>query len=67
MRFLPLRWMFKLGFLGVTWLVLTGDFQLKLPDTVLGYAVPQQAKEWVERAQTDDVTSGFDNIAGHLK
>ena len=56
MRFLPLRWMFKLGFLGVAWLVLTGDLQLKLPDTVLGYAVPQQAKEWVERAQTDDVT-----------
>ena len=67
MRFLPLRWLFRLGFWGVAWLVLMGDLQIKLPDTVLGYAVPQQAKDWVEGAQRDDVTNGFNDIAGRLK
>jgi hypothetical protein len=66
MRFL-LGWMFRLGFLGMAWFALTGDFQFQLPDAVLGYAVPQQAKQWVERAQIDEVTSGFNSIAGRLK
>ncbi len=66
MRFL-LGWMFRLGFLGMAWVALMGDYQIRLPDTVLGYAVPQQAKEWVERAQTDEATSGFNGIANRLK
>jgi hypothetical protein len=48
MRFL-VGWLFKLGFLGVAYLAVTGSLQFKLPDSVLDYEVPQQARDWVER------------------
>ena len=48
MRFL-LGWMFKLGFLGVAYLAMTGDLKLKVPDTVLGYEMPQAARQCGDR------------------
>jgi hypothetical protein len=36
MRFL-LGWVFKLGFLGMACLAATGNLQLRLPESVLGY------------------------------
>jgi hypothetical protein len=55
MRFL-LGWLFKLGFLGVVYLAATGSLQLKLPDSILGYEMPREARQWVERnAQINDL------------
>jgi len=55
MRFL-VGWLFKLGFLGVAYLAVTGSLPFKLPDSMLGYEVPQQARDWVERnAQVEDL------------
>lgn len=48
MRFL-LGWMVKLGFLAVVYLVMTGSLKVQLPDTVLGYEVPSEARRWVDR------------------
>lgn len=45
MRFL-LGWMFKLGILAVAYLAMTGDLKLKVPDTVLGYEMPQATRQW---------------------
>lgn len=57
MRFL-LGWAFKLAFVGLAWLVMTGNAQLKLPDTVLGYEVPPQARQWVARnVQLNDLAN----------
>ena len=55
MRFL-LGWLFKLGFLAVAYLAATGSLQFRLPDYVLGYEVPPEARQWVERnTQIDDL------------
>ena len=57
MRFL-LGWMFKLGFLAVAYLAATGSLQFKLPDSMLGYEIPWEARQWVERnAQINDLAS----------
>ena len=57
MRFL-LGWLFKLGFLGVAYLAVTGSLQFKLPDSILGYEVPPEARQWVERnARINDLAS----------
>jgi len=71
MRFL-LGWAFKLGLLGVAWLAMTGSLQFKLPDTVLGYEVPRETRQWVERnAQITDLAgktqSGLNSIADRLR
>ena len=71
MRFL-LGWLFKLGFLGVAYLAVTGSLQFKLPDSVLGYEVPREARQWVERnAQINDLASKTDvslkEISARLK
>jgi hypothetical protein len=58
MRFL-LGWVFKLGFLGMAWLAMTGDLQLKLPESVLGYEMPPLVRQWAERAaRVGDLESG---------
>jgi hypothetical protein len=49
MRFL-LGWVFKLGFLGMACLAATGNLQLKLPESLLGYEVPQLVRQWAQRA-----------------
>lgn len=71
MRFL-LGWLFKLAFLGVAYLAMTGNLQFKLPETVLGYEVPPQARQWVERnAQTIDLAdkaqASFKQISDSFK
>jgi hypothetical protein len=71
MRFL-LGWMFKLGFLSVAYLAATGSLQFKLPDYVLGYEVPPEARQWVERnTQINDLArkteTGLKQISDSLK
>lgn len=71
MKFL-LGWGIKLGLLGVVYLAMTGGLQLKLPDTVLGFEVPAEARQWVDRhGQISDLasrtTAGFKGIADSIK
>jgi hypothetical protein len=57
MRFL-LGWTVKLGFLAVVYLAMTGNLRVQLPETVLGYDVPVQARQWVDRnSQISDIAS----------
>ena len=57
MRFL-LGWSFRLGFLGMVYLAMTGSLQFKLPQSVLGLEVPAEARQWVERnAQISDLAA----------
>ena len=71
MRFL-LGWAFKLSFLGVIYLGLTSGYKLELPETMLGFKVPEPARQWVDRnaqigeygKQTKD---GFKTIADSFK
>lgn len=71
MRFL-LGWTVKLGFLAVAYLVVTGTVRVQLPEKVLGYEVPAQARDWVDRnSQITDIgaktQAGFKTIADGLK
>lgn len=71
MRFL-LGWLVKLGVVGMAWLAMTGSIQFRLPATMLGYEVPQSARQWVERnAQIDDLAgktqASFRQIADRLR
>ena len=67
-----LGWIFKAAFVGVLYLGVTSGMQVKLPDTVLGFKVPSQAHQFVERsAQIADygkqAQSGFKGIADSFK
>jgi hypothetical protein len=67
-----LGWVLKASFLGVLYIALTSGAQVKLPETVLGYKVPEQAQQWVNRtAQITDygtqVQTGFKGIADSFK
>jgi hypothetical protein len=69
MRFL-LGWSFKLTFLGLAYLGYTGA--LKLPETVMGYKVPDSAHQFVERTAKiadygQQAQNSFKNIASGLK
>ena len=71
MRFL-LGWMVRLGVVAVAYLAVTGSVQFKLPDTILGYEVPSQARQWVERnGRLDDLAgtteAGLRQIADRLR
>ena len=71
MRFL-LGWTVKLGFLAAIYLVMSGTVRVQLPEKLLGYEVPQQAREWVDRnSQITDIgaktQAGFKTIADGLK
>ena len=71
MRFL-LGWAVKAGFLAVVYFTMTGQVHIQLPEKVLGYEVPQQAREWVDRnSQINDLgaktQAGFKGIADGLK
>ena len=71
MRFI-LGWTVKLGLLALVALTLTGNLRLQLPETVLGYEVPPQARQWVDRnAQIGDLgamtQAGFKQISGSFK
>ena len=71
MRFL-LGWTVKLGFLAVVYLTMTGNLRVQLPATVLGYEVPAQARQWVDRhSQISDIANqtqaGFKQISDSFK
>lgn len=71
MRFL-FGWTIKLGFLAVVYLAVTGNLTLQIPETVMGYEVPAQARQWVDRtAQISDIAgktqSGFKQISDSFK
>ena len=71
MRFL-LGWAVKLGFLAVVYLAMTGNLKVQLPETVLGYEVPVQARQWVDRnSQISDIANmtqtNLKHIADSLK
>ncbi len=67
-----LGWLFKASFVGVLYLGVTSGVHVKLPETVLGFKVPEQAQQWVDRtAQLTEygqqTQSGFKGIADSLK
>jgi hypothetical protein len=67
-----LGWIFKAAFVGVLYVGVTSGAQVKLPETVLGYKVPEQAQQWVDRtAQIADygkqTQTGFQGIADAFK
>lgn len=71
MKFI-LGWALKLSFLGVVYLGFTGGFHVKLPETVLGYKVPEQAQQYVDRTSKiadygQKTQAGFESIAKGLK
>ena len=71
MRFL-LGWTVKLGFLAVVYFTMTGNLRVQLPETVLGYEVPVQARQWVDRnSQINDIANktqtGFKQISDSFK
>jgi hypothetical protein len=71
MRFL-LGWMVKLGFVAAVYLVMTGSLKFQLPETVLGYEVPVEARRWVDRhAEINDLAgrtqAGFKQISDSFK
>lgn len=71
MRFL-FGWAIKLGFLAVVYLAVTGNLKVQLPETVMGYEVPAQARQLVDRtSQISDIGSktqaGFKQISDSFK
>jgi hypothetical protein len=67
-----LGWAFKAAFVGVLYLGVTSGLQVKLPETVFGYKVPDQAHQFVERtSQIADfgkqTQNGFKGIADSFK
>ena len=67
-----LGWTFKLAFLGVVYLGVTSGFHVKLPETVLGYKVPESAQQFVDRSSKiadfgQQTQTGFKSIAAGLK
>jgi hypothetical protein len=68
MRFL-LGWALKISCAGLIYFGVTGGFgDIKVPDTVMGYKVPDSVKRQLESANKikelgADTTSGFKKIA----
>ena len=67
-----LGWAFKLSFVGVVYLGFSSGFHVKLPETVLGYKVPAEAQEFVDRSSKiadfgQQTQTGFKTIAAGLK
>ena len=67
-----LGWIFKASFVGVLYLGVTSGMQVKLPESILGFKVPDQAQQFVDRtAQIADfgkqTQNGFKGIADSLK
>jgi hypothetical protein len=65
-------WGIKLGLLGLVVATMTGNIKIKLPETVLGYEVPREAQQWIDRnAQISDLgakaSAGFKGIADSIK
>ncbi len=71
MKFI-LGWTFKLAFLGVVYLGLSSGFNVKLPETVMGYKVPESAQQFVDRTSKiadfgQHTQVGFKSISAGLK
>jgi len=67
MRFI-LKWSLKLGIGALIYAGFTGGLDLKVPDTVLGYKVPESVKARVESAGKikelgADTNAGFKKIS----
>ncbi len=67
-----LGWVFKAAFVGVLYLGISSGAQVKLPESVLGFKVPDEAHQFVGRtAQIADygkqATNGFKGIADSFK
>ena len=65
-------WILKAGIVGALYLGVTSGLQVKLPETIFGYKVPDQAHQFMARtAQIADygksTQNGFKGIADHLK
>ena len=65
-------WIFKLGVLGLIYAGMTSGVKIKLPETVLGYKVPDTAQQWVDRnAQIADygrqTQAGFKAIGDAIR
>lgn len=71
MKFL-FGWTIKLGFMAVIALVMTGTVKVALPEKILGYEVPAQARAWADRgSQIGDIAgktqSGFKQITDSFR
>lgn len=71
MKFL-FGWTIKLSFLAVVAMVMTGQIKVTLPEKILGYEVPAQARAFTERgAQITDLAaktqSGFKQISDSFR
>jgi len=71
MRFL-LGWALKLAFVGLIYAGVTGAIPMHLPDTILGYQLPDAAKRFAgSGGQIQDIAgktqAGFKGIADSLK
>ena len=67
-----LGWSIKLSIAALLYAAVTNGNQLKLPDTVLGYKVPDSAKQFVERNSQiaefgQKTTAGFKGIGDSIK
>ena len=65
-------WMIKLSVLGLVYAAMTSGVKIKLPETVMGYKVPDTAQQWVDRnAQIADygrqTKAGFKAIGDAIK
>lgn len=70
MRFL-LNWSIKLSLAGVLYIAATTGSSLKLPETILGFKVPESARQWVNRnadiaAIGEQTTANFKAIGDSL-
>jgi hypothetical protein len=66
MRFL-LNWSIKLSLAGVLYIAATTGASVKLPETILGFKVPESARQWVNSnadiaAVGEQTTANFKNI-----
>ena len=71
MKFL-FGWTIKLGFMAVVALVMTGTIKVHLPEKIMGYEVPAQARAWADRtSQISDIAgktqSGFKQITDSFR
>lgn len=68
---LLLSWGLKLGLAGIVYLAVTGGLQFKLPETVLGFEVPAEAHQLVDRYNKigeigGKAQSGLKGVAGAI-
>ena len=63
-------WTARLTFLAAIYLAFTGNLQVRLPDTVMGYEVPSQARQWVGGSSSDlssKAQSGFKQLSDNFR